>query len=59
MDEFTITITLRNVAAGDAETVAQDIWDRHAEDLDAARGDFELRISRGGFAHDWVPDEGE
>jgi hypothetical protein len=46
---------MRDVAQGDAEEVAQDIWDRHAESLDAARGDFTITIARMGFPVDWEP----
>jgi hypothetical protein len=56
MADFTVHIELRNVAAGDVEAFAQDIWDRNADDLDAPLGDFEIRITRDGFAHDWEPD---
>jgi len=55
MADFTITIKIKDVAAGDAETLAQDIWDNNAESFDAARGDFEIHISREGFPHDWEP----
>lgn len=56
---FRIVIDVRDVSEGDATDVAQRIWEAHAEDLDAARGDFAisvLRAERGSlFDTDWVP----
>jgi hypothetical protein len=55
-DTYQIRVTLKNVAIGDVEDVAQAIYDAHGEDLDAAQGDFEISISKDGFGHDWEPE---
>jgi len=44
MPDYEIVVSIKDVAEGDATTVAQDIWERHALDLDAELGSFELRI---------------
>jgi hypothetical protein len=54
---YKIVIELENVAEGDATTLAQDIWDEHAEGLDADRGEFKVSISRDGFPVEWTPAE--
>lgn len=54
---YLIKIVLDNVAEGDATEVAQQIWDEHAEDLDASRGDFQISISKDGFPVEWTPME--
>jgi hypothetical protein len=54
---YTLTIEVRDVADGDITDLAQRIWDAHAAELDAARGDFTLRISKDGFPFDWEPSE--
>lgn len=55
MPDLTLTIVLKDVAEGDATSLAQDIWDSHADAYDASRGDFELHISKDGFPLDWEP----
>lgn len=57
---YTITLTLKNVTDGDVTSVAQEIWDAHAEELDAGLGDFDIAISKSGehggwFRLDWEP----
>jgi hypothetical protein len=54
---FTITIQIDDVAEGDVTGLAQEIWDNNAADFDAARGDFNLSISKDGFPVDWEPTE--
>lgn len=54
-DDFRIAIAMRNVAQGDAIDLAQRIWDENAESFDAARGDFDIHVSRGGFDTGWQP----
>jgi hypothetical protein len=44
--DYRIVIELRDVADGDVSATAQRIWDEHAEENDAARGDFTLRVYR-------------
>lgn len=46
MPDFRLKVTIRDVAEGDATDVAQDIWDTHAESLDASRGDFMIEVLR-------------
>jgi hypothetical protein len=59
--DYRIVIELRDVAEGDATTIAQDIYDTYADDLDAKLGDFEMSISKveGDFSStvDWSPAE--
>jgi hypothetical protein len=59
--DFRIIIDIKDVTEGDVETVAQDIWDRHAHDLDAKLGDFGVRVmhvqSGAQFDVDWTPAE--
>lgn len=53
--EYRVVIELRDVASGDAADLAQRIWNAHAVDLDAARGDFTLRVYKlddGGNAYE-------
>jgi hypothetical protein len=52
-----VVVTLKNVAEGDATDLAQQIWDQHSEEYDAARGEFDVHISQNGFAVDWTPDD--
>jgi hypothetical protein len=37
--DYRITIEVKNVADGDVETIAQEVWDKYAEDYDANRGE--------------------
>lgn len=60
MPDYRITIDIKDVADGDVNDLAQDIWDSHAEGLDASRGDFKLRVMRvegrgAQFDLDWEP----
>lgn len=59
--DYRIVIELRDVAVGDATSLAQDIWDNHAIGFDAKAGDFEVNISKveGNFSSnvDWQPYE--
>lgn len=55
MANYTITVEMKDVAEGDATDLAQKIWDENAEELDAARGDFAVHISKDGFPVDWEP----
>lgn len=61
MPDYILTITIKDVAEGDATTVAQEIWDTHADGLDAARGDFTIGVSqmtdggRNSWPVDWEP----
>ena len=60
MADFRLIIDIKDVTEGDAEGVAQDIWDTHANDLDAALGDFKVRLLevKGGgvqFDTNWEP----
>jgi len=59
MPDYILTITIKDVAECDATSVAQEIWDTHAEGLDAARGDFTIGISqatdRNAWPVDWEP----
>jgi hypothetical protein len=52
---YEIRIRIKDVAVGDVEDVAQHIYDAHGEELDAAKGDFEITISKDGFGVDWEP----
>jgi hypothetical protein len=63
MTTFRIVIEMDNVAKGDATTLAQEIWDENAEDMDADLGEFRMQVQRGNehavgswFDTDWVPD---
>jgi hypothetical protein len=60
-DFHRIIIDIKEVTDGDASSVAQEIWDKHAEELDAHLGDFEVRVLKvqGGaqFDTDWQPNE--
>lgn len=59
MADFRITIDIKDVTEGDVTGVADDIWNTHANDLDAHLGDFKLSIAKvdGGFTSDvdWQP----
>lgn len=60
MPDFRIIIDIKGVAFGDAESVAQDTWDRECETVDP--GDFKVRIVRvdpsgAQFDTDWEPRE--
>jgi hypothetical protein len=59
--DYRIVIELRDVAEGDATSLAQDVWDNHAVGFDAAAGDFEVTITKveGNFSSDidWQPAE--
>jgi hypothetical protein len=62
MADYTITVVIKDVAEGDVTDVAQEIWDTHAAELDASRGDFAVTIARAGdgggwYGVDWTPDE--
>lgn len=62
MPNFRITIDIKDVAEGDATDVAQEIWNTHAESLDASRGDFKIRVARvervgAQFDIGWEPDQ--
>jgi hypothetical protein len=61
MPDFRIIIDIKDVTDGDAEGVAQDIWDTHANDLDAKLGDFKVRLlsvqSGAQFDTNWQPAE--
>lgn len=46
MPDFEIRVQLKNVTVGDAEDVAQSVWDQFAEPLDAAIGEFGVTIHR-------------
>jgi hypothetical protein len=57
---YRIIIDINDVAEGDAEDVAQQLWDDHAEALDAKLGDFKVVIykANGGlFDTGWEPKE--
>lgn len=54
-DIYTVKITLKNVAIGDVEDLAQRIYEEHGAELDASLGDFDVAISKGGFPVDWEP----
>ena len=59
--DYRILIELRDVAMGDCESLAQDIWDNHAVGFDAQAGDFDISIIKvdGNFSSDtnWEPRE--
>lgn len=55
MSTYTIIIELDKVGEGDVTDLAERVWNEHAIDLDASRGDFRLRILKDGFAFDWEP----
>jgi hypothetical protein len=65
MTDYVVEIRLKNVAEGDAKSLAQDVYDTHGEEFDAARGEFEVTISKHeypggpGFDVDWDPDDRE
>jgi hypothetical protein len=60
--DYRITIEVKNVADGDVETIAQEVWDKYAEDYDANRGEFDVSVSRrennSHFDTGWTPEEG-
>jgi hypothetical protein len=58
MPDYRIIVTMKDVAMGDAESVAQDTWDEQATTLD--EGDFIVEIQRTEgpgrwFDTDWEP----
>lgn len=59
--DFRVTIELRDVAVGDAVSLAQDVWDTHANNFDAKLGDFEITVVKVNGPHafdvDWEPNE--
>lgn len=59
MNDFSLTIVVRDVAEGDATTLAQAIVDEHGEAFDASLGDFDVSVARmdDGHAFDigWEP----
>jgi hypothetical protein len=57
MSNYTIRIDMKDVAEGDATSLAQQIWDQYGEDYDAHLGEFEMSISKEGFGIDWEPDD--
>jgi len=62
MPDFRIRVDVKDVARGDAEKIAQDIWDREADTLDP--GDLTvsiLEVSPQGaqFDTNWEPDTAE
>lgn len=52
---YVIFVTLKDVARGDATSLAQKIWDENSEELDAEQGDFAVSISSDGFDIGWEP----
>jgi len=44
MPEFRVIVELKDVALGDAESIAQDIYDSHASTLDP--GDLTVSVSQ-------------
>lgn len=44
MPDFVIRVKLKDVAEGDATTMAQDIWDREVDTLD--EGDLVVEVLR-------------
>jgi hypothetical protein len=63
MPDYEIRVVIRDVARGDVVHVADDIWARHAEGLDAKLGDFDIQLSeldpktRVRFSMEYVPPE--
>lgn len=61
MPDFRIVIDVKDVALGDVIGLAGDIWNVHANDLDAHLGDFKLSVVKVNGDHafdvDWKPDE--
>lgn len=61
MADFRIQLDIKDVTEGDATGVAQEIWEKYADELDAKLGDFAVSVHKnsGGFTSlvDWQPDE--
>ena len=59
MSAYRITVTMRSVTKSGATRIADEIWGKYAEALDAAQGDLDVTISRveGTNSHpvDWAP----
>jgi hypothetical protein len=59
MSNYRIIIDVKDVTEGDITGVAQEIWDAHADELDAKLGDFEIGVFyvEGNFSRtvDWEP----
>jgi len=60
MPDYRIIIDIKDVTDGDVNDVAQQIYDEHAESLDAKLGDFIMQVNvvQGSteFVTDWVPE---
>ena len=61
MKEYRIIIRMRDVAEGDATSLAQKIWDEEAEGMDT--GDFDISVAEYSagtqFDTGWEPDMAE
>jgi len=61
MADYRLVIDVKRVAEGDVTTLAQDIWNDHAESFDAELGDFKLNLAKLSDGHafdvDWTPAE--
>jgi hypothetical protein len=59
MSAYRVTVTMRSVTKSGATSIADEIWEKYAEDLDAAQGDFDMTVSRvegpKSFPVDWTP----
>jgi hypothetical protein len=59
MTDYVVKATLKDVGQGDAEDMAQDLYDQYAEELDADKGEFFVRVLRtqvsGEFDTGWEP----
>lgn len=63
MPDFRLIIDIKDVAEGDATSLAQAIWDENAESFDASLGDFQVsvqKVSDGAATFDtgWEPVDG-